>query len=365
MGNRQGALEGLVITPAFWRQRRVLVTGHTGFKGAWLSLWLQQLGAEVTGLALEPEAAGSLFVDARVETGMRSVIADIRTPGAVAEVVADANPEIVIHMAAQSLVKAGYREPLDTFDVNVMGTARVLDACRQSSVRAVVSVTSDKCYHNREWAWGYRETEALGGRDPYSASKACAEHVTTAYRESFFADGGPAVASARAGNVIGGGDWAADRLVPDIVRAWLAGQTVPIRNPLAVRPWQHVLEPLAAYLALAQALVERPDTAKGAWNFGPSDTDVRRVEQVASQLCGLLGDGARWEQDSGAHPHEAHLLRLDSSLARQQLGVVSRMPLDTAIQSIADWAKAYRGKADMRAVTIEQIQAFEAMEQHD
>ncbi|MFN6935041.1 MAG: CDP-glucose 4,6-dehydratase, partial [Tsuneonella sp.] len=324
MGKRQGAVVHLVtasVDPSFWRGKRVFLTGHTGFKGSWMSLWLQQMGARLTGFALPAPTDPALFAVARVADGMTSIIGDIRDADALKSALLAADPEIVIHMAAQPLVRASYQDPVGTYATNVMGTVHLLEAVRAApSVRAVCVVTTDKCYENREWVWGYREDEPMGGYDPYSNSKGCAELVTSAYRRSFFADAGPAIASGRAGNVIGGGDWAADRLVPDILRAIVAGEPVMIRNPLATRPWQHVLEPLSGYLVLCQALWTRGDAVAGGWNFGPRDDDARPVQWIVERMCALWGEGASWERDGTVQPHEANYLKLDISKAHSGLG---------------------------------------------
>jgi CDP-glucose 4,6-dehydratase len=352
------------VTPDFWRGKRVFLTGHTGFKGSWLSLWLQSLGAELTGYALNPPTDPSLFEVARVGAGMRSIIADIRDADALARAMREARPEIVIHMAAQSLVRYSYQAPVETYATNVMGTVHLLEAVRQAgTVRTVVNVTSDKCYENREWHWGYRENEPMGGFDPYSNSKGCAELVTSAYRNSFFnptrhGEHGVAIASARAGNVIGGGDWAADRLIPDMLRAIEAGQSVNIRSPHAIRPWQHVLEPLSGYLALAERLyVEGPSYGEG-WNFGPADEDAKPVQWIVERLAKDWGPGANWQLDQKPQPHEAHYLKLDCSKAKARLGWHPRWTLADALASIVAWHRAYLDKTDMQAVSLEQISKY-------
>jgi CDP-glucose 4,6-dehydratase len=345
------------VDATFWRERRVLLTGHTGFKGAWLALWLQSLGAHVTGFSDSVPTEPSLYELARVGEGMDSIQGDVRDHEAVAQALADAAPEIVIHMAAQSLVRRSFAEPRDTYATNVMGTVNVLDAVRThgDGVRVVVNVTSDKCYENREWEWGYREHEPMGGHDPYSSSKGAAELVTTAFRRSFFsAADGPRLASARAGNVIGGGDWGEDRLVPDLMRAALAGEQVRIRNPNSIRPWQHVLNPLRGYLVLAQALWDSPEYAQ-SWNFGPADEDARPVGAIVERVGELWPGGVRWTLDDGPHPHEARYLKLDSSLARSRLGWRPLVGLDETLQSIADWYRQLADDADVRAVTLAQI----------
>jgi len=353
-----------VIEPEFWRGKKVFVTGHTGFKGSWLCLWLHALGAEVHGYALTPPTTPSLFELAQVAELIHHRIGDVRDAAALAAAVQAAQPEVVIHMAAQPLVRESYRTPVETYATNVMGTVHLLEAVRQCpSVRAVVNVTTDKCYENREWAWGYRENEALGGYDPYSSSKACSELATAAWRRSFFdpAGGGQhpaAVASARAGNVIGGGDWAADRLIPDCLQAILRGEAVRIRHPQAIRPWQHVLEPLSGYLLLAQRLLEEGEACCGAWNFGPRDEDARPVEWIVQRLCHLWGEGAGYAVDAGPHPHEAHYLKLDCSHARADLGWHPCWSLARTLESIVDWTRAWRAGADVRTVCLEQIKDF-------
>ncbi len=354
----------------FWAGKRVLVTGHTGFKGSWLSLWLQRLGAEVAGYSLEPPTEPSLFEVANVADGMCSVIGDIRDYSALRDVVSAHRPEIVFHLAAQALVRHSYRDPIETYGSNVMGTVNLLEAIRRvGGVKAVVNVTSDKCYQNREWVWGYREIERLGGHDPYSNSKACAELVTSAFRDSYFSpdrfgDHGVALASARAGNVIGGGDWAEDRLIPDVMRAILAGEPVRIRNPDAIRPWQHVLEPLAGYLTLAERLYENGPAFAEAWNFGPDESSARPVSWIVEKLVQLWGEEARWELDSGAHPHEAHYLKLDCSKAREHLGIVPRLDLATALEWIVEWNRAWLRGEDMRGMTEQQIMGYAELSSH-
>ncbi|HEX5393968.1 MAG TPA: CDP-glucose 4,6-dehydratase [Rhodocyclaceae bacterium] len=350
---------------AFWRGRKVFVTGHTGFKGSWLCLWLQSLGAEVTGYALTPPTDPSLFETARVAEGMTSIIGDIRDGEPLAQAMIQAQPEIVIHMAAQPLVRRSYAEPVETYATNVMGTVHLFEAVRRTPVvKAVVNVTSDKCYENQERAQGYREDEPMGGFDPYSSSKGCAELVTAAYRNSYFSPDRNAtsrfvaVASARAGNVIGGGDWAEDRLIPDFLRAIGAGRPVVIRSPHAIRPWQHVLEPLGGYLLLARKLVEQGQPFAEAWNFGPEDDDANPVQWIVEQLTERWGDDARWQLDSQVQPHEAQFLRLDCSKARSRLDWQPRWNLSTALDAIVDWHQAWRAGQDMRAVTLNQIHEF-------
>ncbi len=347
---------------SFWKGKRVLLTGHTGFKGSWLSLWLESLGAEVTGYALPPPTDPSLFLLAEVGRGIESVTGDVRDLVSLRATVAAARPEIVIHMAAQSVVRYSYEHPVETYATNVMGTVNLLEALREAGRRcAVVNVTSDKCYENRGEARGYLETDRLGGHDPYSNSKACSELVTSAYRDSYFAGpGAVALASGRAGNVVGGGDWTQDQLVPDIVRAFAAGRPVRIRNPHAIRPWQFVLEALRGYLSLAERLFEDGPSFAEGWNFGPLEEDARPVSWIVERISALWGDGARWEADRGEHPHEAQLLRLDVSKASSRLGWSPRLRLEDAIPWIVEWYRAHRDGGDVRAVTLAQIARYES-----
>lgn len=361
-------MEGLVMKPSFWKGKKVFLTGHTGFKGSWLSIWLQSLGAEVTGYALAPPTEPSLFIQAGVSELVTSVIADIRDLDCLKREMQKASPDIVIHMAAQPLVRDSYKIPVETYATNVMGTVHLLEAVRSTpSVRAVVNVTTDKVYENREWAWGYRENEPFGGYDPYSNSKGCSELVTAAYRSSYFNpkdydSHGVALGSARAGNVIGGGDWAGDRLIPDIIRAILAKEPVQIRNPHAIRPWQHVLEPLSGYMLLAERLFEAgPEFAEG-WNFGPADEDAKPVEWLVKRLCEQWGEGACYEIDKGEHPHEAHYLKLDCSKARMNLGWQAKWSLGRTLESIVDWTKVYIKGGDLRAECLEQIGDYSSEE---
>ena len=353
------------MNAAFWQGKRVFLTGHTGFKGGWLSLWLQQQGADVTGYALEAPTTPSLFEVAGVARGMVSIIGDVRDGEALKRAMAQARPEIVIHMAAQPLVRYSYVNPVETYATNVMGVVNLLEAVRATpGVRSVVNVTSDKCYENREWPWGYRENEAMGGYDPYSNSKGCAELVTAGYRSSFFnaekyAEHGIALGSGRAGNVIGGGDWAMDRLIPDMLRAIGAGQPVMIRNPHSIRPWQHVLEPLSGYLTLAEKLyTEGPVHAEG-WNFGPHDTDAKPVEWIIERMTQEWGSGASWSLDGQNHPHEATYLKLDCSKARGQLGWHPRWDIGQTIAKIVEWHKAFDQGLDMRELSLAQITTYQ------
>lgn len=340
------------------------MTGHTGFKGSWLSLWLQSMGAQVVGYALAPATNPSLFEVAEVGKGMVSIVGDIRDLEKLRAIFAEHKPEIVIHMAAQPLVRYSYIEPVETYSTNVMGTVNLLETVRSTgSVKAVVNVTSDKCYENREWVWGYRENEAMGGYDPYSSSKGCAELVAAAYRNSYFhpekyQQHGVAIASGRAGNVIGGGDWAGDRLIPDILRAITEGKPVNIRNPHAIRPWQHVLEPLSGYLQLAQKLYEEGAAYAEGWNFGPNDEDAKPVQWIVEKLTQSWGEGASWALDGGDHPHEAHYLKLDCSKAKARLDWHPRWHLEETLAAIIDWHRAHRDGKDMRGLSLSQIQQY-------
>jgi CDP-glucose 4,6-dehydratase len=355
-------MEGLVNpSAAFWRGKHVLVTGHTGFKGSWLCHWLLHLGASVTGLALAPDTEPSLFVESRLADRLASHLDDVRDLAATRRVVAAARPEIVLHLAAQSLVRRSYADPVGTFATNVLGTAHVLEAARSvDGLRAIVSVTSDKCYRARDDGAPHCETDPLGGADPYSSSKACAELVTGAYRQAFFAgkSAAVAVASVRAGNVIGGGDWASDRLVPDCVRAFASERPVALRNPQAVRPWQHVLEPISGYLVLAERLWNDPNYAE-AWNFGPDDGDARPVSAVVERVARAWGGNAGWTMQAGEHPHETAELRLDSTKARARLGWRPRLKLDQALDWTVDWYRR-RGAGEPAQRLVEaQIATYE------
>lgn len=348
---------------AFWRRRRVLITGHTGFKGAWLTSWLKESGAEVSGFALAPPTTPNLFDLAGGAEGMRSIQGDVRDEKALRDAYAEAKPEVVIHLAAQSLVRPSYEDPIGTYGTNVMGTVHLLECVRRGShTRVVVVVTSDKCYENREWLWPYRENEPMGGGDPYSSSKGCAELVTAAYRSSFFSDPSAArISTVRAGNVIGGGDWSRDRLVPDLVRGFSRGTPVLIRNPNAIRPWQFVLDPLNGYLELAERLWDDPSRA-GAWNFGPQESEVKPVRWVADRLAKAWGSGAEWRSVPSEGPHEATILKLDSSRARTLLGWEPRLPLDETVSWIADFHKALGGGEAAEAVLRAQVSRFESLD---
>jgi CDP-glucose 4,6-dehydratase len=354
-------MEGLEM---IWSGKRVLVTGHTGFKGSWLALWLQMLGADLCGVAFEPASEISLFQDADVARGMLSKIGDIRDINFLKRIFQVHKPEIIFHLAAQSLVRRSYEDPLLTYSTNVVGTANVLEAARQTQgVRAIVVVTTDKCYENQEWEWPYRETDRLGGHDPYSSSKACAELVVAAYRNSFFnpdqyGQHGIAIASVRAGNVIGGGDWAEDRLVPDIIRAFLEKRPVVIRNPRAIRPWQHVLEPLRGYIAVAESLCEKGISSGEAWNFGPEQSDARTVEWIVSELANAWHGDAGWKLEEAPQPHEAHTLKLDCSKAEARLGWRPIVGLKEALAMTSDWYGAKLRGEDMCQFTKTQIQNY-------
>jgi CDP-glucose 4,6-dehydratase len=355
------------VNHSFWRGRRVFLTGHTGFKGSWLSLWLNKLGAETTGYAISPPTQPSLFEQARVAEKILSVYGDIRDFESLKEAIAACHPEVILHLAAQSVVRASYEDPVGTYSSNVMGTAHVLEAVRQlKHPCAIVAVTSDKCYENRDWIWGYRENEPMGGHDPYSNSKGCAELVVGAYRDSFFPPDsfkthGVALASVRAGNVIGGGDWTADQLIPDLMRAFLAGKPCLIRNPSAYRPWEFLLEPLRGYLILAERLTEDGARFASGWNFGPVDADVKPVSWIADELMHLWNDGASWTLDSGAHPHEDHALRLDTTKAAAGLGWRPVLPLNQALGWIVEWYRACRDGVDMQRTTMNQIERYESL----
>lgn len=376
MEKQPGALENLDLAKGggmlkhadFWRGKKVFLTGHTGFKGSWLALWLTQLGAEVSGFALAPPTYPNLFQLAEVGQRVHSIIGDVRDREALQSALQQSGAEIVLHLAAQALVRDSYAYPIETFAINVMGTAHLLESVRKTpSVKAVVNVTTDKCYENREWVWGYREDEALGGFDPYSSSKACSELVTAAFRRSFFhpdsySQHGVAVATARAGNVIGGGDWGKDRLIPDCLNWLLAGETISLRNPGAIRPWQHVLEPLSGYLLLAQRLYEQGPEFVGAWNFGPEDRDARPVLDVVSALCHHWGEANPPQVLTSQQPHEAQYLKLDCSKAKSMLGWVPRLGLDQALVWIVEWTKANARGERVLDICLEQISRFDAME---
>ena len=351
----------MAVNREFWRGKRVFLTGHTGFKGGWLALWLTDMGAEVHGYALTPPTEPNFYTVAKLHERLAcSTIADIRDIEALNQAMQAAQPDVVLHLAAQSLVRYSYAAPVETYAVNVMGTVNLLEAARHThSVKAIVNVTTDKCYENREWIRPYREIEAMGGFDPYSSSKACSELITAAYRRSFLESAGIHVASARAGNVIGGGDWATDRLIPDFLRALDAGETLIIRSPLATRPWQHVLEPLSGYLVLAEKLFIEGAGFAEAWNFGPDDTDAKPVQWIVEHLCNQV-PGAQWQCDQAPQPHEANMLKLDSAKAKSKLGWQPRWDLKTALGMTLGWHQAWREGVDMAASSVQQIQAYEA-----
>lgn len=359
-------MESMEIDYQFWRGKKVFLTGHTGFKGGWLSLWLQDMGAEVYGYSLSPPTETNFFTTVDVGKGMvNSIIADIRDASALTKAMQSAQPEIVFHLAAQSLVRYSYAEPIETYATNVMGTVNMFEAVRKSpTVRVVVNVTTDKCYENREWIWPYRESESMGGHDPYSSSKACSELITSAYRRSFLQETGVAVASARAGNVIGGGDWAPDRLIPDFLRAIDAGQALVIRSQNAIRPWQHVLEPLSGYLMLAESLFSDGPRFSEAWNFGSADEDARTVGWIVEFLIAST-PGASWQLDTDVQLHEANYLKLDSSKAHTQLGWKARWKLQTALEKTLEWHVCWRQGDNMRQRTLEQITAYQTVKPVD
>lgn len=379
MGNGQGALEGVVVTvasfstalppapatkpePDFWGNKSVFVTGHTGFKGGWLTLWLSLLGAKVTGYALPPNTRPDFFSAVGLERHLtRNHIANINDHSSLQHALNSADPEIILHLAAQPLVRRSYSEPLETYQTNVMGTANLLQAARTCSrLRAIVVVTSDKCYENQAWAWGYRETDPLGGYDPYSSSKACQELVVSAFRQSYLQGKGVALATARAGNVIGGGDWSDDRLIPDVMRAHAAKAFLTIRNPQATRPWQHVLEPLAGYLVLAQKLCSDPSLA-GAWNFGPQDSDVCTVEELLTLASKRFSGGIKWQVERSEQPHEAQLLKLDCSKSVSLLGWTPKWHLEEALEHTCDWYADFASKQGMEHLSKSQIEAYSSI----
>jgi CDP-glucose 4,6-dehydratase len=356
------------VDPSFWRGRRVFLTGHTGFKGSWLSLWLNSLGADVTGYALEPPTEPNLFGQANVASTLRSIIGDIRDLPKLSSALAACRPDVVIHMAAQSVVKRGYADPVDTYSANVMGTVNVFEAVRSLGTGcAVVNVTSDKCYAHRDSGAGYREDEAMGGDDPYSNSKGCAELVTTAYQRSYFpakryADHKVALGSARAGNAIGGGDWTADQLIPDLIRSFTAGRPCPIRNPAAIRPWQFVLEPLRGYLLLGERLATGSPEFASAWNFGPADADAKPVSWISDTMVAAWGGGAAWAKDGGAHPAESAVLKLDASKAVSGLGWRPAITLAQSLDWIVEWYREWHGaKEDLAQITRSQIARYEQL----
>jgi len=348
------------VNSKFWKGKKVFLTGHSGFKGSWLSIWLQAMGAEIKGFSLAPHTSPSLFIEANVAEHMESFVGDIRNKELVFDSMKKFNPDIVIHMAAQPLVRTSYREPIDTYHTNIMGTLHVLEAARYcNNLRALINVTTDKCYANNEWEWGYRENEPMGGFDPYSSSKACSELVTSAYRSSFFQKSGISVATARAGNVIGGGDWSEDRLIPDIFSAFKNKQPVIIRNPKAIRPWQHVLEPLSGYLVLAEKLYTDGKFFAEAWNFGPNDQDVQTVQWIVEKMTADWNLKENWIIDNIEQPHEANYLKLDISKARNKLGWEPSWHLPIAIEKIIKWHKSWLSGINAQALCLEQIKEFQ------
>lgn len=354
----------MVVNRQFWENKKILVTGHTGFKGSWLSLWLQMMEAKVVGYSLPPPTKPNLFEIARVAENMISVIGDIRDLEALQSFIKSQRPEIIIHMAAQSLVRYGYENPIETYSTNVMGTVNVLEAVRKTkTVKVVLIVTSDKCYENKEWIWGYREGDPIGGNDPYSSSKGCAELVTSAYRSSYFSgenkDHNVTIASVRAGNVIGGGDWAEDRLIPDIIKAVMEHRTVLIRNPQAIRPWQYVLDPLHGYLLLAERLWNYGHEYTGGWNFGPSDEDAKPVSWIINNIKQIWGDDVSWELDNKEHPKESFFLKLDCSKARSKLGWKQKLSLEETLVRTVRWYRNYILNKDMRDYTEKEISNYE------
>ena len=352
----------MVIEPSFWEGRKVFLTGHTGFKGSWFTLWLHQMGAKVTGYALEPPTKPAIFTEAKVETALEQhILGDIRDLDKLTQAIQQAHPTIVIHMAAQPLVRDSYSDPVGTYASNVMGTVHLLEAVRQTpSVKAVLNITTDKCYENKEWIWGYRENEPMGGHDPYSSSKGCAELVSSSYRHSFLRESGIALATARAGNVIGGGDWAKDRIVPDAMRAFIAKQPLQVRNPAAVRPWQHVLEPLAGYLQLCQQLISAPESFSESWNFGPGEEDAQPVSHLADIMAKSWGEGAQWQQEGiKKQPHEAQYLKLDCTKAKTRLQWSRQWQLEQALQQSVAWYKAWYRGVDMNQFTLKQMTDYQ------
>ena len=349
---------------SFWHGKRVLITGHTGFKGGWLSLWLKSLGAEIVGYSLQPPTSPNLFDSIGLEKDITSIHGNILDRESLANTFDKYKPEIVFHLAAQPIVRKSYADPIDTFNTNVMGTVNLFDVIRKSeSVKVVVNVTSDKCYENKEWTWGYRETEPMGGYDPYSCSKGCSELITNSFRKSYFSDQNIYLASARAGNVIGGGDWAEDRLVPDIIKSLSNNQFPVIRNPFAIRPWQHVLEPLNGYKLLAEKLwIDGHKYAEG-WNFGPENENIITVSELVNQLMNFWGvnEEAACSLDSSNQPHEAQLLKLDSSKAKYMLGWSQKLPICQTLEWTTDWYRAFNDHADMKKFTLSQIEAYEKL----
>ncbi len=344
---------------SFWKNKKVFITGHTGFKGSWLSLWLQQLNATVIGYALTPPTSPNLFSAAQVEQNMVHIIGDVRNYDFLKASLLKHQPDVIFHLAAQPLVKYSYEFPIETYATNVMGTVNLLEAARSlSHCKAIINITSDKCYQNNEWCWGYREEDPLGGYDPYSNSKACAELVSSAFLNSYYNKSDCGLATARAGNVIGGGDWAQNRLIPDVIKGIINQQEIEIRNPDALRPWQHVLEPLYGYLLLAEALYNEPKLFAGSWNFGPNDQDVKPVKWIVNQLLQFANESISWKIESQNHAHEAHFLKLDSSKSKNKLNWHPQWSLETALKHAMDWYRAYQQKENMQEKTLTQINSF-------
>jgi len=356
-----------MIDKTFWQGKRVFITGHTGFKGSWLCMWLNAMEAEVTGYALHPPTKPSLFEICKIDQLVTSIIGDVRDREKLKQCMQEAKPDIVIHMAAQPLVRDSYKNPVETYEINIMGTVHLLEAVRNCpGVKAIVNVTTDKCYDNKEWIWGYRENEAMGGYDPYSSSKGCAELVTSAYRNSFFnpkdyEKHGVALASARAGNVIGGGDWANDRLIPDCISALIENRPIHIRSPHAIRPWQHVLEPLCGYLSLSEQLYKNGSIYAEGWNFGPADNDVKTVGWIVVKICSLWPDKAVYEVDNGDQPHEANYLKLECSKAKTRLNWHPRWSIEETLHKIIEWTLAYKEGKVMREICLAQIDEYIGM----
>lgn len=344
----------------FWKGKKVLITGHTGFKGSWLAFWLDSLGAEVCGYSLAPDAQPNLFENLELESKIHSNFGDIRDLENFEKVITEFQPEIVLHLAAQSLVRRSYRVPVETYATNVIGTINILEAVRKNDfVKSVVIITTDKVYENKEWHWAYRENERLGGFDPYSNSKACAELAVSSYRNSFFAESDCLIATARAGNVIGGGDWSEDRLLPDVFRSLIFGEKLEIRNPASIRPWQHVLEPLAGYLKLAQKLYEGEKSFSDAWNFGSEDADAKPVGWILEKIKRIWNENVNWEISQTKHPHEARLLKLDSTKAKNELAWLPKLNLDEAINLTAEWYRGFKDKKDLIELTKAQIDFYQ------
>jgi CDP-glucose 4,6-dehydratase len=354
-------MESLEMNQEFWNKKRVLITGHTGFKGSWLTFCLKTLGADVCGYALAPESYPNLFENLQLKNQIKSVIGDIRNLAEFERTLTSFQPEVVFHLAAQSLVRKSYRTPVETYTTNVIGTVNVLEAVRKlDCVRALVVVTTDKVYENKEWFWSYRETERLGGFDPYSNSKACAELVTASYRQSFFAEGKSLVATARAGNVIGGGDWSEDRLLPDVFRSLILGEELVIRNPDAIRPWQHVLEPLAGYLLLAEKLCVGKRDFADAWNFGSSEEDAKTVGWILEEIKRVWNEPISWKIAKDIQPHEAKILKLDSAKAKSKLGWQPKLSIGEAVELTVEWYRAFKDQKDLAELMHQQIDFYQS-----